>query len=177
MAEDKNENGKAAASNGDATPPAQPSIGALTQYTKDLSFENPMAPQSLAQQASNPKISIEVNVTAKPLAPDTFEVNLTIDAKAKGVDAEDKETVVFAIDLTYGGVFRIQNVPEASLHPMVMIECPRLLFPFARQIVADATRNGGYPPLMIDPIDFAALYRQRLEAQAKEGSKGELMSS
>lgn len=140
-----------------------PSIGVLTQYVKDLSFENPAAPRSLAQQSTGPKIEIGVNVNAKPLSDDTFEVDLTIEAKAKGAAEEGKEpSVIFAADLTYGGLFRIQNIPKESLHAVVLIECPRLLFPFARQVIAEATRNGGFPPLLIDPIDFSALYRDKI---------------
>jgi preprotein translocase subunit SecB len=140
-----------------------PTVNVLTQYIKDLSFENPSAPRSLAPQPTGPKIEIGVNVNAKPLSDDSFEVDLTIEAKAREM-GKDKEAgaVIFSTDLTYGGVFRIQNVPQESIHPVVLIECPRLLFPFARQVIAEATRNGGFPPLMIDPIDFSALYRQRL---------------
>ncbi|TPQ49804.1 protein-export chaperone SecB, partial [Prosthecomicrobium hirschii] len=98
-----------------------------------------------------------------PLSATEFEVDLSLQARA-GQGAE----VIFAVELVYSGLFRITNVPEEHLHPFVLIECPRLLFPFARQIVADATRNGGFPPLMIDPIDFVALYQQNL-AQAQAG--------
>lgn len=162
------ETGAAKAGNGGHEEAAVPSLGVLTQYVKDLSFENPHAPRSLTQQNSNPKIEINVNVNAKPLGTDMFEVDLAIEAKAKAKagETDDTETVVFAVELNYGGIFKIQNVPEENLHPLVMIECPRILFPFARQIIAEATRNGGFPPLLIDPIDFSVLYRQKLE-QAK----------
>ncbi|CAH1657152.1 MAG: protein-export chaperone SecB [Chelatococcus sp.] len=134
-----------------------PSLNALAQYIKDLSFENPNAPRSLTPQQQGPEISIQVNVGANQLAETDFEVDLTLEGKATiGND------VLFVFELVYGGVFRLRNIPQEHLHPTVMIECPRLLFPFARQIVADSVRNGGFPPLFIDPIDFAALYRQKL---------------
>jgi preprotein translocase subunit SecB len=133
-----------------------PSLNALAQYAKDFSFENPNAPRSLQPQQQGPQINIEVNVGAKQLAETDFEVDLTLRGDAK-VGTE----VIFAFELTYSGVFRVRNVPQDQLHPVVMIECPRLLFPFARQIVADAVRNGGFPPLYIDPIDFVSLYRQK----------------
>lgn len=140
---------------------ATPSLNALAQYTKDFSFENPNAPRSLAPQQQGPQIGIQVNVNAKRIADADFEVDLTLEG-----DAKVGQDVLFAFELTYSGVFRLRNIPQDQLHPIVMIECPRLLFPFARQIVADAVRNGGFPPLYIDPIDFVALYRQKAaEAQ------------
>jgi preprotein translocase subunit SecB len=138
---------------------AGPALNVLAQYVKDLSFENPNAPQSLATGKS-PKIQININVNARALSESDYEVELTLEAKAA---AEEK--VVFNIELTYAGIFRVENVPKESLQPIMLIECPRLLFPFARQIVATASRDGGFPPLMVDPIDFAALYRQRATAQ------------
>ncbi|ACI91535.1 protein-export chaperone SecB [Afipia carboxidovorans OM5] len=142
---------------------APPQLGILTQYIKDLSFENPNAPASLSQQGKQPDITIQINVGATNLGGTDFEVMLAIEGKAM---AEDK--VLFALELAYAGVFRIENVPQDSLHPFVMIECPRLLFPFAREIVASATRNGGFPPLMLDPVDFVGLYRQNMARQAEQ---------
>jgi preprotein translocase subunit SecB len=138
-----------------------PQLNVLAQYVKDLSFENPNAPRSLQQQPQPPAINIQINVNAKPLADNDFEVEIKLEGRA-----EAQGNLLFSFDLLYAGVFRIVNVPQESLQPIVMIECPRLLFPFAREIVANATRNGGFVPLMIDPIDFVALYRQRL-AQAQ----------
>jgi preprotein translocase subunit SecB len=145
---------------------AVPSLNALAQYCKDFSFENPNAPRSLQAQQQGPQINLQVNVNAKQLAENDFEVDLTLQGDAKvGTD------VLFAFELTYSGVFRVQNIPQDQIHPVVMIECPRLLFPFARQIVADAVRNGGFPPLYIDPIDFVGLYRQRAaEMQGQAGA-------
>jgi preprotein translocase subunit SecB len=140
-----------------------PQLGVLTQYIKDLSFENPNAPASLSQQDKQPEISIQINVGATNLGGTDFEVLLAIEGKAANGDK-----VLFAFELAYAGVFRIENVPQDSLHPFVMIECPRLLFPFAREIVATATRNGGFPPLMLDPVDFVGLYRQNMARQAEQ---------
>jgi preprotein translocase subunit SecB len=133
-----------------------PSLNALAQFAKDISFENPNAPRSLAPQQEAPQIGIQVNVNAKQLAEADFEVDLSLEGNAKvGAD------IMFAFELTYSGIFRVRNIPPEQMHPVVMIECPRLLFPFARQIVADLVRNGGFPPLYIDPIDFVGLYRQK----------------
>jgi preprotein translocase subunit SecB len=140
-----------------------PQMKILGQYLKDLSFENPNAPQSLNTQANQPEISISVNVNARTISPTDFEVELHLDAKASHNDK-----VVFAAELLYAGVFRLENIPQEALHPVVLIECPRMLFPFARQVLADATRNGGFPPLMLDPIDFSAMYQKRLaQGQSK----------
>jgi preprotein translocase subunit SecB len=138
-----------------------PQLNVLAQYVKDLSFENPNAPRSLQQQQQQqqqaPAINIQINVNARPLTETDVEVELKLEGRA-----ELQGNFVFSFDLTYAGVFRIQNVPQQSMNAIVMIECPRLLFPFAREVVATATRNGGFPPLMIDPVDFVALYRQKM---------------
>jgi preprotein translocase subunit SecB len=140
-----------------AAPEKLPQLNVLAQYIKDLSFENPNAPRSLQQQQQAPAINIQINVTAKPLAEADIEVELKLEGRA-----EVQGSVLFGFDLTFAGVFRIQNVPQDSMQAIIMIECPRLLFPFAREIIATATRNGGFPPLMIDPVDFVALYRQKM---------------
>ncbi|MEO6608552.1 MAG: protein-export chaperone SecB [Aestuariivirga sp.] len=141
-------------------PGQQPSFKILGQYLKDFSFENPNAPLSLGQQSKQPDINIAVNVNARNLGPNDFEVELHLEAKAS---SEGK--VMFAADLLYAGMFKLENFPANLLHPAVLIECPRILFPFARQILADATRNGGFPPLMLDPIDFGSMYQKRIQAQ------------
>jgi preprotein translocase subunit SecB len=154
---------KAAAVNLQAPAPqpgSQPSMRILGQYLKDLSFENPNAPQALAPQQNQPDINISVNVNARNITPTDFEVELHLDAKAS---SDNK--VIFASELLYAGVFRMENFPANMLHAAVLIECPRMLFPFARQILADATRNGGFPPLMLDPIDFASMYQKRMQQQ------------
>ncbi|MBB5576896.1 MULTISPECIES: protein-export chaperone SecB [Rhizobium] len=142
---------------------ASPSLSILAQYTKDLSFENPGAPRSLQARENAPDININVNVNANPLSESDFDVVLTLNAEAK-----DGDRVLFHTELVYGGVFRVTGFPQEHMLPLLFIECPRLLFPFARQIIADVTRNGGFPPLMIDPIDFAQMFTQRVaEEQAR----------
>jgi preprotein translocase subunit SecB len=150
-----NENGGAAANPAAATA-GQPTLSVIAQYVKDLSFENPDAPNSLRAREKPPQISTTINVHANPLTANDFEVELRLEARAR-----DDDKVVFAADVVYAGVFRILNVPQEQIHRVIMIECPQLLFPFARQILAEASRNGGFPPLMIQPVDFIALYRQR----------------
>lgn len=138
-------------------PGAQPQLNVLAQYIKDFSFENPRAPLSLQPQQQQSAINIQINVNANALNQTDIEVTLRLEGKA-----ELQGNVLFSFDLTFGGVFRIQNIPPESVHPVVMIECPRLLFPFAREIIATAVRNGGFPPLLLDPVDFVGLYRQRM---------------
>jgi preprotein translocase subunit SecB len=132
------------------------------QYIKDLSFENPRAPQSLIQQTVQPSVDINVDVKAQNLGPEVFEVILTINATAR---AEDQP--VFLVELAYGTVVTVKNATPETLAPLILVETPRIVFPFARAIIANATRDGGFPPLMINPIDFAELLRrQQAAAQA-----------
>ena len=137
-----------------------PQLNVLAQYTKDLSFENPNAPRILTGH-QQPQINIQVGVNATPQNQTDFEVALKIEGKAELPNNQ----VLFSFELVYGGIFRIQHVPQDSLSAIVMIECPRLLFPFARQIIADAVVSGGFPPLLLDPVDFVGLYQQRLAQQ------------
>jgi preprotein translocase subunit SecB len=136
---------------------ALPQLNVLAQYIKDFSFENPNAPKSLAPTQQQPTINIQINVNANGISPDEYEVALKIEGKA-----EQATNLMFNFELVYAGVFRIVNVPQENLHPLIMIECPRLLFPFARQIIASTVRDGGFPPLMLDPVDFVGLYRQNM---------------
>ena len=147
---------------GQSRPTALP-IVINAQYVKDFSFENPNSPNSLAAQEKQPSINIQINVTANAVAENDFEVALTIEGKA-----ENDSLLLFGFELVYAGVFRIVNVQQENLHPLVMIECPRLLFPFAREIIATSVRNGGFPPLMLDPVDFVGLYRQNMARQAEQ---------
>jgi preprotein translocase subunit SecB len=143
--------------NGAGNAQAAPRFTVMAQYTKDLSFENPNAPRTLGPQQTQPNLSVQINVNARQLAPTDYEVSLMLEGGAgQGADT------LFKFELNYAGVFRIENFPPEQVQPVVMIEAPRLLFPFARQIIADAVRGGSYPPLFIDPIDFHALYVQRL---------------
>jgi len=160
-----NDDAPVGAANGNGNTGAQPSLNVLAQYVKDLSFESPGAPNSLRGRDKAPGIAINVNVNANPLSDKQFDVNLTLNAKA----SFDQE-VLFNVELVYGGVFAISGFPQEHMLPILFIECPRLLFPFARQIISDATRNGGFPPLMLDPIDFAQMFQQRIaEDQAAAG--------
>lgn len=138
-------------------PPAGPSLNVLAQFVKDFSFENPNAPQALMKPPQQPTISVQINVNTKPMSATDFEVELKLEGKA-----EVTGSTLFGFDLLYAGVFRLQNIPQENLPPLLMIECPRLLFPFAREIVANAVVNGGFPPLLLDPIDFVALFQQKM---------------
>jgi preprotein translocase subunit SecB len=158
--------------NGGATPQAPspaagnaPQLSVLAQYIKDFSFENPLAPRGPQNPQEQPAIDIQVGVSVNQLSNTDMEVVLKVDGKAK----LSGNSVMFAFELQYAGVFRVQNVPQESMQPFVLIECPRLLFPFAREIIATTTANGGFPPLMLDPVDFAGLYRQNL-ARAQAGA-------
>ena len=141
-----------------------PQINVLAQYVKDLSFENPNAPRSL-QPSQQPSINLQINVNSKSLSDTDFEIELMVEGKADAAG-----TVLFTFELVYAGIFRMTGVPQDAVQAIVMIECPRLLFPYAREIVSSAVRNGGFPPLMIDPVDFVSLYRQKM-AQTQQGSQ------
>lgn len=146
-------------SDGSGTTGARP--GALpiiinAQYVKDLSFENPNAPRSLMAGQPAPQVSVSANVEAQALAENVYEVVLMLRAEAKS-----GENTAFLTELSYGGVFTLQGLAPEHHRPVLLIEGARLLFPFARAILAEATRDGGFPPLMINPIDFLDLYRRR----------------
>jgi preprotein translocase subunit SecB len=151
-------------------PPANPTTGQPQQgpaaplimhgqYIKDLSFENPRAPQSLIEQ-TQPQLALNVQVANRQFDAKTFEVSLTIEASAQTPAKEP----LFMLELVYAGTVTLGDLPQDAFGPMLFIETPRLLFPFARAIVANATREAGFPPLNIAPVDFVALYRQQLEA-------------
>ena len=149
------------------TPTQQPGIHVLGQYIKDLSFENPGAPRSLRPSEQAPKLDVNVNVNARPQSEAEFEVELKLEAKAtRGSDT------LFIAEVNYAGLFQIKNVAQEHVHPLILIECPRLLFPFARQIICDATQNCGFPPLMLDPIDFASAYMAQVEAAQQQSLDG-----
>jgi preprotein translocase subunit SecB len=138
-----------------AADPAQPQHLLINaQYVKDLSFENPRAPQSLMQPAAQPEVAINVDVKAQNLGPEVYEVVLTVT-----VNAHAQDTPIFIVELAYAAVVTVKNIPEAMLPAVLLVETPRLIFPFARAIIAEATRDGGFPPLMINPVDFAELLR------------------
>lgn len=137
----------------------------LGQYIKDFSFECPNSPTILKGPGENPNLQISVNVNAEKMGDDEYEVVLSFEGHAKN----DVGTI-YNIELEYGGVFRLHNIPENALRPLLLIDCPALLFPFVRRIVSDVTRDGGFPPLNLDPIDFAGLYRANLEKESAGGS-------
>jgi preprotein translocase subunit SecB len=147
-----------ATTNGGPSADHQPQLNVVAQYIKDFSFENPNAPKSLTAGGEAPQIGIQINVNAAPINETDIEVVLKLEGKA-----DIAGSVMFNFELAFGGMFRIRNVPQESLNAVVLIECPRLLFPFAREIIATAVRNGGFPPLLLDPVDFVALYRQKME--------------
>jgi len=146
----------------------QPVLNVLAQYIKDLSFENPNAPQSLQGLGKSPAININVNVNANPVGDTEFDVVLSINCRA-----EIEKKVLFNVELVYGGVFRMKNVPEQQMAPLLMIECPRMIFPFARQVLAAVTQQGGFPPLMMEPVDFTQIYRQNLANLAAQQQAGQ----
>ncbi len=144
----------------------QPAIRILAQFVKDLSFENPRAPESLRAGPTAPQIDLAVELNAAAREAGLFEVELKLLAGAK----RDAETV-FQVELVYGGMFQVVGVEAEDLEQVLLIECPRYLFPFARRLIADLTAEGGFPPLMLEPIDFAAIYLAR-KAQADQGVVG-----
>jgi preprotein translocase subunit SecB len=144
----------------------EPQLSVVMQYIKDFSFENPNAPQSLAKRET-PQIGIQINVNANPLTDTDIEVSLRLEGKA-----EHDSTLLFHFELEFAGVFRVTGVPQESLNAIVLIECPRLLFPFAREIIATAVRNAGFPPLLLDPVDFVGLYRRKLSEMAAQAPAG-----
>lgn len=150
--------------------PLNPSVPPLlikAQYIKDLSFENPHMLEILQGLKGNPDISVNVRVDVHPVADHDFEVVLSLQASAK-----HEEKTLFVAELSYGGIFQVSpDVPEESIKPIVSIECPRLLFPFARNILADVTRDGGIPPVFLHPIDFVGLYQQKIQEENQENSK------
>lgn len=143
----------------------QPQAGMLAQYIKDISFENPNAPQIFQKlQNAKPDINIGINVAGRQVAQDAFEVELKLEAKST-VEGE----AVYMVELVYAGLFQLRNLPQDAMQPFLLVEAPRLIFPFARRILSDAVRDGGYPPLTLEPIDFAALYNQRMADAQKNG--------
>jgi len=148
-----------------------PQVGVLAQYVKDLSFENPSAP-AVFQWQGQPQMDVQVNIGAAAVGNDVHEVQLKID-----VTANTEQGTAFRAELLYAGLFALRNVPAEQIQPFLLAEGPRLLFPFARQIIADTVTGGGFPPLLLDPIDFGALYMQRAaqaQAEATGGQAGEV---
>ena len=153
--------------NGSGESSSEPQVSILAQYIKDLSVENPSAPQVYSWQVQ-PSLDVQFNIGVNPAAEDVHEVTLKMEVTAKSDNG-----VHFVIDLSYGGLFGLRNLPEEALQPFLLIEAPRLLFPFARQIVAEATSSTGFPPLLLDPIDFTGAYMAQLQAQQGTGETPE----
>jgi len=141
---------------------AEPGIRILAQFTRDLSFENPRAPEALRPSPDQPAIELNVEMNARGREDGLFEVDLKLSANASRTDGP-----LFVVELLYGGVFQITGVDPNEMEPVLLIECPRYLFPFARQVIAEVTSQGGFPPFMLDPIDFASVYATR-KAQAEQ---------
>jgi preprotein translocase subunit SecB len=146
----------------------QAELAVLAQYIKDLSFESPQAPQSLQGPGQNPQLKVSVNVNAAPRAEEAYEVSLNLE-----VHARSDSGVIYNIEMIYGGLFRLRGVPQNLLQPVLFVDCPTILFPFMRRVLADVTRDGGFPPLMLDPIDFGRLYTQNL-ANAQGGAESQV---
>ena len=137
-------------------PPPAPSLRVLAQFTRDLSFESPRAPDSLRMADGQPNVELGVEMSAKGRADGLFEVDLKLSVRASRDNA-----IAFQVELVYGGLFEIQSVPAEALEQVLLIECPRYLFPFARRIIADLIVDGGFPPFLLEPIDFNAIYASR----------------
>ena len=139
-----------------------PSFAVKGQYIKDLSFENPHAPQNLLAAGQKPAIEVNVDLKAQKLQDNIYEMTLHIAARAS-----NEGNTLFLVDLAYGGIFHLSNIPQERIEPLIMVDCPFVLFPFARRVISDVTRDGGFPPLMLDPIDFQALYLQNKNRAAE----------
>ena len=154
-----------AGGNGSGNVDTDAQVSILAQYVKDLSVENPSSPQ-VFQWQTQPSLDVQFNINVEKVADEVHEVTLKIE-----VSARSENGVHFVVDLSYAGLFGLRNVPEEALPPFLLIEAPRLIFPFARQIVADAVTNTGFPPLLLDPIDFAQAYVAQLQAQEQGGGQ------
>ena len=133
-----------------------PQLTMLALYVKDLSFESPNAPKSLQGPGPNPQLKVNVNVNAGPRGDDTYEAALQLEAQASS-----DLGLIYNVELSYGGLFRLRGVPENLLQPVLFVDCATILFPFARRVLSDAVRDGGFPPLLLDPIDFGKLYAHK----------------
>ena len=140
--------------------PVAPKMQILGQYVRDMSFEN-IAMQQSIQAQGQPQIEVKVGLDGRKRTDAQYEVTVKINVESK--TREDAPQTLFVLELDYGGVFKIENVPDAQMHPFLMIECPRMLFPFIRRVVHDVTRDGGFPPLNLENIDFLQIYRNELE--------------
>ncbi|WP_341632343.1 protein-export chaperone SecB [Sphingomonas agri] len=155
-------------SGGNGADNTQPQVSILAQYVKDLSVENPSAPQVYSWQVQ-PNLDVQFNLNVQGAGEGVHEVSLKFD-----ISARSENGVHFVVDLTFAGLFALRNLPDEALPPFLMIEAPRLLFPFARQVISEAVANTGFPPLLLDPIDFAAAYMAQVEAAQQQQAQGPL---
>ncbi|MCB1520132.1 MAG: protein-export chaperone SecB [Hyphomicrobiaceae bacterium] len=169
MADGKNGNGSGVAAGEDKAGLAPIQAQVVGQYIKDLSFENPNVDKLMGGPGENPHIQLEVNVDAKTVDAKNNVYESAIDFRAH---ATSKIGTIYELEIVYAGLFRIQNIPEAALEPFLLVNCPAILFPFLRRMLADITREGGFPPLLLDPIDFGALYVRRKKEMAEGGAGG-----
>jgi len=152
-------NGKPAADEKKTAPPIQ--VKVVGQYIKDLSFENPNIGKLLKEPGDTPNLQLAINVNAQGVGSDLYEAAIDFHAQAT-----NQHGTVYELEIVYAGLFKIQNIPPQALEPFLLVNCPAILFPFLRRMVADISREGGFPPLLLDPFDFAALYVRRKEEQA-----------
>lgn len=145
----------------------QPGIAVIGQFIKDLSFENPHSPAMLLKMKDKPNFDIGIDIKAQAVGEDVYEVSLLLNCRAQTPDKKD----LFLVELVYCGIFKMQAIAKDHVESMLLVYCPSLLFPFARRVIADVTRDGGMPPLMLDPIDFASLYQQRKENAKKAAAQ------
>ncbi len=158
-----NGNGKPGEAAQSAPPPVQ--VKVVAQYIKDLSFENPNIEKIIKDPGDQPNLQLSINVGAKAMGPSLYESSIDFNAQATNKNGE-----IYQLELIYAGLFRIENIPEQALEPFLLVNCPSILFPFVRRLAADLTREGGFPPLLLDPFDFGSLYMRRqqdLLAQAE----------
>ena len=152
--------------------PTQPTMNVLAQYIRDMSFENILAQKGVGGQVA-PDVQVQVNLDAKKRgSEDQYELVIKLQIDSKSKESKDQ---LFLLEIEYGGIFQVSGVPEDQLHPYLLIECPRMLFPFLRRIVSDITRDGGFPPLNLETIDFLSLYKNEIErrrAQAEKDKEG-----
>ena len=140
-------------------------VRVISQYIKDLSFENPNVARFLSTTGGNPNLRLEITVNAQKMDDKVFESAITLTAQAT-----NETGVIYDLENVYAGLFQVEGLPEAQLEPFLLIHCPTLIFPFQRRLVADVTREGGFPPLLIDPIDFGALYAQKAQQAASKSA-------
>jgi preprotein translocase subunit SecB len=148
-----------------ATGGGEPTVNCLTQYVKDLSFENPNAVRSATEEGSAPDVTMNVQISVAQLHANMYEVTLSVEGKAVRGDKH-----LFMVEMAYAGLFAIENIPAQHVEPVLYVHCATLLFPFARQIIADVTRNGGYPPLLLNAVDFNQLYHEQMAARQNSGT-------